>query len=127
MCVFTCLCFIICRTAKSTFPSANILVISTVSPRFFPILSGQCELYGDPHYIAFDGTNFDFLKNCTYILVEEKTEKHNFSVIVDNYFCIDDGSCVRAVRVQFGENIVTLRIHSQNLIVVSSSKRDHPR
>ncbi|XP_035283047.1 mucin-2-like isoform X7 [Anguilla anguilla] len=77
----------------------------------------QCQVYGDPHYITFDGTPYDFLEDCSYILVEEKKQKHNFSVIVDNFNCVANASCVRAVRVQYGKNIITLSIVSNRLIV----------
>ncbi|XP_064198109.1 mucin-2-like [Anguilla rostrata] len=77
----------------------------------------QCQVYGDPHYITFDGTPYDFLEDCSYILVEEKKQKHNFSVIVDNFNCVENASCVRAVRVQYGKNIITLSIVSNRLIV----------
>ncbi|KAJ8372591.1 hypothetical protein AAFF_G00280980 [Aldrovandia affinis] len=70
----------------------------------------RCELYGDPHYISFDGTTFDFLENCTYVLVQERKPRHNFSVIVDNYLCIEEGSCVRGIIVKYGKNNVTLSI-----------------
>lgn len=51
---------------------------------FFPVLiPGQCELYGDPHYISFQGVDFDFLNQGTYILMEEQSPRHNLTIVVD--------------------------------------------
>ncbi|KAJ8006893.1 hypothetical protein DPEC_G00111940 [Dallia pectoralis] len=72
----------------------------------------RCDLYGDPHYTSFQGVTFDFLDNCTYILVEEKSPRHQLTVAVDNYFCMDglDGSCVRGVVLLYQNNTATLSI-----------------
>ncbi|KAG9335901.1 hypothetical protein JZ751_003558, partial [Albula glossodonta] len=88
----------------------------------------RCELYGDPHYISFDGTAFDFLENCTYILVKEIKPKHKFSVIVDNYLCLEEGSCVRGVQVKYGANTVTLSISlTEDRIVTTFNKQIVPQ
>ncbi|XP_071358816.1 mucin-2-like [Trachinotus anak] len=72
----------------------------------------RCELYGDPHYISFDGVTFDFLDDCTYILVEEQSPQHNLSIIVDNFYCVPglDGSCAKGIILKYQNNMATLSI-----------------
>ncbi|AWO97913.1 putative mucin-19-like isoform 3 [Scophthalmus maximus] len=72
----------------------------------------RCELYGDPHYISFEGVPFDFLDQCTYILVEEQSPQHNLSIAVDNFYCVQGlhGSCAKGIILIYQDNIATLGI-----------------
>uniref|UniRef100_A0A3B4XVT0 Mucin-5B-like n=1 Tax=Seriola lalandi dorsalis TaxID=1841481 RepID=A0A3B4XVT0_SERLL len=72
----------------------------------------RCELYGDPHYISFDGVSFDFLDECTSILVEERSPQHHLSITVDNFYCVPGlhGSCVKGVILNYQNNMATLNI-----------------
>ncbi|XP_015252842.1 PREDICTED: mucin-19-like [Cyprinodon variegatus] len=72
----------------------------------------RCELYGDPHYISFSGVTFDFLKDCTYTLVEEQSPQHHLAIVVDNFYCAPSlpGSCVKAVIVKYQNNTAKLTI-----------------
>ncbi|XP_072530311.1 uncharacterized protein [Salminus brasiliensis] len=73
----------------------------------------QCDLYGDPHYVSFSGTNFDFLDNCTYTLVKEKNPRHQLSITVDNYFSNPwlFGSSVKGIILKYHNDTVTLRVN----------------
>lgn len=74
---------------------------------------GHCELYGDPHYISFQGVAFDFLEECTYILVEERSPRHHLTIAVDNFYCVPglQGSCAKGIILKYQNNIATLDIN----------------
>ncbi|XP_068163615.1 mucin-6 [Antennarius striatus] len=75
----------------------------------------RCEIYGDPHYITFQGLAFDFLEDCTYILVEEQSPRHHLTIVVDNYDCVPglDGSCAKGIILIYQNNIARLNIIPQ--------------
>ncbi|XP_062238866.1 mucin-2-like isoform X2 [Platichthys flesus] len=70
----------------------------------------RCELYGDPHYISFAGVPFDFLDECSYILVEEQSPQHRLSIAVDNIYCVPGlhGSCAKGIILKYQDNVATL-------------------
>ncbi|CAL8335672.1 unnamed protein product [Gadus morhua 'NCC'] len=76
----------------------------------------ECEGWGDPHYITFDGVFYSYQGNCTYVLMEEITPKHNLKVIVDNVYCepTEDVSCPRSIIVSYNSQVITLK--NQNLM-----------
>uniref|UniRef100_A0A8C3B0N0 Uncharacterized protein n=1 Tax=Cyclopterus lumpus TaxID=8103 RepID=A0A8C3B0N0_CYCLU len=72
----------------------------------------RCELYGDPHYITFQGVSFDFMVECTNILVEERSPSHNLTIAVENKDCVEGlrGSCVKSVILKYQNKTATLSI-----------------
>lgn len=81
---------------------------------------GQCQVYGDPHYISFQGIPFDFMDNCTYTLVEERVLQHNLSITVDNYYCVPeiDNSCSRGITLNYRNDIATLMVTEEFTVEV---------
>lgn len=77
------------------------------------LLLGRCDLYGDPHYISFQGVAFDFLEDCTYILVEEQSPLHHLTIAVDNFFCVPGlhGSCAKSIIMKYQNNTASLSIN----------------
>ncbi|XP_050963824.1 mucin-2 isoform X1 [Labeo rohita] len=72
----------------------------------------ECQVYGDPHYISFQGIAFDFMDNCTYTLVEEQILQHRLSITVDNYYCVPeiDNSCSRGIKLKYWNDTATLMV-----------------
>ncbi|XP_055509563.1 intestinal mucin-like protein [Leucoraja erinacea] len=79
----------------------------------------ECKIWGDPHYRTFHGINYDFFGNCTYTAVEEIIPKYNFSVLVDNYYCIEGipKSCPKQLIIFYKENIITISPTNNKLTV----------
>ncbi|XP_068587282.1 mucin-2-like [Cebidichthys violaceus] len=91
-----------CTTPKpivcaNNFPYVEVLGADECCPK----LECQCTCYGwgDPHYVTFDGTYYDFQGNCSYWLMKEISPKYNLSVMIDNYYCGDGLSCPQSIIV----------------------------
>ncbi|XP_073337244.1 mucin-6 [Pagrus major] len=82
----------------------------------------RCELFGDPHYISFEGVYFDFMEDCTYILVEEQSPRHHLTIVVDNFNCWPgfQGTCVKGIMLKYQNNTARLSI-IQDFVAVQAT------
>eukprot|EP00062_Callorhinchus_milii_P025158 gi/632985833/ref/XP_007909903.1/ PREDICTED: intestinal mucin-like protein [Callorhinchus milii] len=76
----------------------------------------QCSGWGGSHYVTFDGQQYNYEGNCTYVLVEEINTTHNFGVYIDNYECNsqDGSSCLRAMIVKFDKVEIQIKNNGTN-------------
>ncbi|XP_031756458.1 mucin-2-like isoform X2 [Xenopus tropicalis] len=65
---------------------------------------GTCAVYGDGHYITFDGKQYTFNGNCEYSLVQDNCGRSDssssFRVITENIPCGTTGTtCSKAIKI----------------------------
>nr|P57999.2 RecName: Full=Zonadhesin [Oryctolagus cuniculus]AAF63342.2 zonadhesin precursor [Oryctolagus cuniculus] len=76
-----------------------------------PYGTATCFVYGDPHYVTFDGRHFGFMGKCTYIVAQpcSKSTDSFFRVTAKNEERGQEGmSCLSRVDVTLSETVVTL-------------------
>uniref|UniRef100_A0A8C8GFK8 VWFD domain-containing protein n=1 Tax=Oncorhynchus tshawytscha TaxID=74940 RepID=A0A8C8GFK8_ONCTS len=74
---------------------------------------GTCAIYGDGHYITFDGKRFTFEGDCEYTLTKDYCGNNNangsFRVITENIPCGTTGTtCSKAIKLFLGNNELIL-------------------
>ncbi|RXM30044.1 Mucin-5B [Acipenser ruthenus] len=74
---------------------------------------GTCAIYGDGHYITFDGKRFSFNGDCEYTLTQDycsgNSANGTFRVITENIPCGTTGTtCSKAIKLFLGNNELIL-------------------
>ncbi|XP_018112526.1 intestinal mucin-like protein [Xenopus laevis] len=78
---------------------------------------GVCVVMDNNQYMTFDGTTYEFVNNCTNILVQEINEQYNhFLILAKNDYCSEanSASCPQMIIISFENNIVTLMRSMKN-------------
>nr|XP_040030155.1 mucin-19-like [Gasterosteus aculeatus aculeatus] len=79
----------------------------------------HCEIYGDSHYTTFQGVKFDFLTECTNILVKEISSHPSLYISVENENCVAGRhrSCAKSITVKYQGSKAVLSIHPDFSVV----------
>ncbi|KAM7226088.1 hypothetical protein CapIbe_022233 [Capra ibex] len=77
------------------------------------VCHGTCTIYGNGHYITFDGKYYDFDGYCSYVAVQDycgqNTSLGSFSIITENVPCGTTGvTCSKAIKIFIGRTVLKL-------------------
>ncbi|XP_044792351.1 zonadhesin [Bubalus bubalis] len=79
--------------------------------RCHPYGTATCFIYGDPHYLTFDGRYFNFMGKCTYLLAQpcgNSTEPFFRVTVKNEQRGLEGVSCLSKVSVTLSETTITL-------------------
>ena len=81
----------------------------------FVLVEGTCNARGDPHYSTFDGTHYDFMGTCQYVLAKDGVND-TFEIRQVNEKCGNgQPSCTKSLTVIFPN--VTIQLLRGSVVV----------
>ncbi|XP_031418356.2 mucin-2-like [Clupea harengus] len=86
-----------------------------------------CAIYGDGHYVTFDGKRYTFDGECDYILTEDASRSDNgsFHIITENIRCGTTGTtCSKAIKIFVGGN--EIKLSEDDTEVIKQSDHSEP-
>ncbi|TKC37723.1 hypothetical protein EI555_019033, partial [Monodon monoceros] len=89
---------------------------------------GTCAIYGNSHYITFDGKYYDFDGHCSYVAVQDYCGQNSslgsFSVITENVPCGTTGvTCSKAIKIFLGRT--ELKLEDKHRMVIQRDVGHH--
>ncbi|XP_059959703.1 mucin-5AC [Mesoplodon densirostris] len=89
-----------------------------------------CAVYGDGHYLTFDGQRYSFSGDCEYTLLQDHcggngSAQDSFRVITENVPCVTTGTtCSKAIKIFLGS--YELKLSDGNVEVIEKERGQVP-
>ncbi|XP_006893416.1 PREDICTED: mucin-2-like [Elephantulus edwardii] len=85
------------------------------------VCHGTCAIYGNGHYITFDGKYYDFDGHCSYVAAQDYCGQNSslgtFSIITENVPCGTTGvTCSKAIKIFLGRT--ELKLEDKRRVVI---------
>ncbi|KAB0401065.1 hypothetical protein E2I00_019528, partial [Balaenoptera physalus] len=92
------------------------------------VCHGTCAIYGNSHYITFDGKYYDFDGHCSYVAVQDYCGQNSslgsFSIITEKVPCGTTGvTCSKAIKIFIGRT--ELKLEDKHRMVIQRDAGRH--